>query len=217
MADHTVEITADGRCYRIDIGKRALFRGRDERIKLTRQQWELLRFFVERPQHSLLIKNELVANVWANNASVTDDAVSLAVKSLRRVLEDRRGDFIQTEHGQGYRFAGDIRRLSETETKLVAASGSSHEALEPLECMSSVEALGRAQRARPSASAAQHVGTLIGTFLTPLLEYAVIDRDPDLIAALVRRGANINNTDVTVENNLPPSPDALYHQNRSNS
>lgn len=197
MSEHIVEITADGRCYRLDIGRKALFRERDKRVRVTRQQWELLRFFVERPQHSLLTKNELVANVWAKNAAVTDDAVSLAVKSLRRVLDDRGGQFIQTEHGQGYRFAADIRRLSEITVNgdnPTSPVGSGASASTRLKCEP-----GAPTRSRPSARAMNYVDSLIGSFLTPVLESAVLERDSELITALVARGADINTSDVSYD------------------
>jgi DNA-binding winged helix-turn-helix (wHTH) protein len=197
MSEHIVEILADGRCYRLDIPRKALFRERDKRVRLTRQQWDLLRFFVERPQHSLFTKNELVENVWAKNAAVTDDAVSLAVKSLRRVLDDRDGQFIQTEHGQGYRFTADVKHLSGEQ----ALAQDTHRPIadEASEIEGAIFESKTPRRLQPSVSAIRYVDDLIVSFLTPVLESAVLQRDHDLIAALISRGADINTRDVSYD------------------
>lgn len=195
MTNDILEITADGRCYRLDIDKKALFRDHDKRVRLTRQQWDLLSFFVQNPRHKLHTKNDLVANVWAKNAAVTDDAVSLGVKSLRRVLDDKGGDFIQTEHGQGYRFVADVNRVAHKESQLTVSElwvpGDIEEFIRPF------THIQRKSKSIPCVSAVQFVDEMIGSYLTPMLEYAVIKNDHDLISALVKRGANINTTDVS--------------------
>jgi DNA-binding winged helix-turn-helix (wHTH) protein len=104
MSAHHIDITSGGRCYRLDLAGKSLYREKDERVRLSRQQWDLLNYFVEN-SGTLLSKDQLQENVW-NRIAVTDEAISLAVRALRRALKDNKDnpDFIETVHGQGYRF-----------------------------------------------------------------------------------------------------------------
>ena len=105
-----IEITSGGRSYVLDLSSEELFRGREERIPLTRQQWALLRYFVEN-NGRLIQKDELHGRHWAN-AAVTDEAISQAIRALRAALDDQHSrPLIQTVHGRGYRFAGDVKTV----------------------------------------------------------------------------------------------------------
>jgi DNA-binding winged helix-turn-helix (wHTH) protein len=101
------EITAGGRCYRLDRQAKAVFKEKAELHPVTPQQLQLLEFFVSQPQHTLITKAQLYEHLYGK-AAVTDDAVPLAVKSLRKALGP---GFIKTAHGVGYRLVADIRNF----------------------------------------------------------------------------------------------------------
>jgi DNA-binding winged helix-turn-helix (wHTH) protein len=111
------EITSGDSCFRLDVRTGELLRDNGERVSLTRQQWELLIYFLENPQ-TLLTKDDLQLNVW-KRAVVNDEAVSQAVRALRRALEDDKSEprFIATIHGRGYQFIANVEQIRANEHK----------------------------------------------------------------------------------------------------
>lgn len=111
MTNRNIEITAGGRSHCLDLRAQELYRDNEERVQLTRQQWDLLKFFVQNPR-TLLTKDDLLINVW-KRVAVNDEAISQAVRALRRALEDDNGEpsFIETAHGKGYRFVANVKHL----------------------------------------------------------------------------------------------------------
>jgi DNA-binding winged helix-turn-helix (wHTH) protein len=112
MAIDHIEITAGGRCYRLNVQAGQLYRERDKPVKLTPKQWDLLTYFIGNPG-TLLTKDRLCVNVW-KRAAITDEAISQAVRSLRGALKDDKEEplFIETDHGRGYRFIANVKHLS---------------------------------------------------------------------------------------------------------
>jgi DNA-binding winged helix-turn-helix (wHTH) protein len=108
-ATRYTEITAGGRCYRLDRGKKALFRDKTTLHHMTEQNLEVLEFFVASPSHTLITKSQLYDHLYGKKA-LTDGAVPLAVKSLRNVLGK---GFIEADHAKGYRFVADIKHFDE--------------------------------------------------------------------------------------------------------
>jgi len=107
VATRYTEITAGGRCYRLDRQAQAVFKEKTELHPVTPQNLRLLDLFVSQPKHTLITKAILYEYLYGN-ASVTADAVSLAVKSLRKALGP---GFITTDHGRGYRMVADVQHF----------------------------------------------------------------------------------------------------------
>ena len=80
-------------------------------IPLSRKAFELLGYLVSRPDQ-LVTKDDLLSAVWPD-VIVTDGALKVAVRELRKALDDdaRNPEYIETVHGRGYRF---IKKLSAT-------------------------------------------------------------------------------------------------------
>jgi predicted ATPase/DNA-binding winged helix-turn-helix (wHTH) protein len=94
--------------YWVDLEDERLWRGNSQ-IPLTPKAFAMLRYFLGHPNR-LLTKQALLKAVWPG-ITVTESEVKHFVHELRRGLADdpRRPTFIQTVHGRGYRYIGDIR------------------------------------------------------------------------------------------------------------
>lgn len=107
MTANEMKLVGGGRAFHLNLHTQELFRERQERIQLTRQQWNLLQVFIS-SNGALISRDALIAKVWGGKA-VTDDAISRAIKSLREALGDKGSQsFIATVHGRGYRFVAEI-------------------------------------------------------------------------------------------------------------
>ncbi|MDX1607418.1 MAG: winged helix-turn-helix domain-containing protein [Candidatus Competibacterales bacterium] len=86
--------------------ERLWYAGRE--IPLTPKLFALLHYLVTHPQR-LLTKQELENAVWPDT-SATDDVLKHRILELRQALGDdpERPRFIETVHGRGYRYIGDI-------------------------------------------------------------------------------------------------------------
>jgi Tol biopolymer transport system component/DNA-binding winged helix-turn-helix (wHTH) protein len=78
------------------------------RVHLTPKPFETLVVLV-RNQGITVEKQKLLDAVWKNTA-VTEDTLVKAIREIRRVIGDDKGNpkFIQTVSGEGYRFVGDV-------------------------------------------------------------------------------------------------------------
>ena len=111
MSHTRIEITSGGRTYLLDLASRELFREKEERVRLTNQQWELLRYLVENHQR-LISKDKLQEKIWKRSA-IGDETISQAIRSLRSALDDHLSrSLIVTEHGRGYRLMGDVKAIA---------------------------------------------------------------------------------------------------------
>ena len=110
-----VRIVNGGRAYRLDLSAQRLFRENDDNIPITTQQWELLCYFLKKPEE-LLTKEQLFEAIWPGQV-VSDDAIFRAVRLLRTALGDSATSpsFIETVHGRGYRFIAQIHEATSTE------------------------------------------------------------------------------------------------------
>lgn len=74
-------------------------------LKLTRTEFKLLSFMM---QHAgqLLSHNQILEAVWGPTYRDEVDSLRMYIRNLRRKLEEERGthQYIETEHGMGYRF-----------------------------------------------------------------------------------------------------------------
>ena len=93
--------------YWVDLEDERLWRGVTP-IALTPKGFAMLRFFLSHPNR-LVTKSALLEAIWPN-VTVTDNEVKHYVHELRRRLDDHptRPAFIETVHGRGYRFIGEI-------------------------------------------------------------------------------------------------------------
>jgi two-component system response regulator MprA len=86
---------------KLDASTREVFRG-DERLRLTRLEYELLAMFM-RHRRQALSRDQLCQQVWGYAFDGESNFVDVAIKDLRKKLEagDRRR-LIQTVRGYGY-------------------------------------------------------------------------------------------------------------------
>ncbi len=93
--------------FTLDLRQHALYRGQS-RLHLTSKPFETLAVLIEN-RGQTVSKQVLMDTAW-KDLFVTDDVLVKAVGEVRRVLEDDRGSpkFIQTVHGEGYRFIGEV-------------------------------------------------------------------------------------------------------------
>ncbi len=85
----------------INPGRHEVICGRTS-VELTASEFRLLQFLAQRPGW-VYTREQIVDGVKGEDYAVTDRAVDVQVVSLRRKL-GRRGDYIETVRGVGYRF-----------------------------------------------------------------------------------------------------------------
>jgi DNA-binding winged helix-turn-helix (wHTH) protein len=106
--------------YRLDADDACLWRGR-RRIPLTRLDAALLGYLASRPGR-LVTHAELLAALWPG-ITVSAGLLKVRVRRLRRVLRDRadRPRYIESVHGQGYRFIAGARPAAPRRPRAPAA------------------------------------------------------------------------------------------------
>ena len=85
----------------INPGRREVVCGRSS-VELTNSEFRLLHFLAQRPGW-VFTREQIVDGVKGEDYAVTDRAVDVQMVSLRRKL-GKRGDYIETVRGVGYRF-----------------------------------------------------------------------------------------------------------------
>ena len=87
--------------------RRAEVKRDGERIELSAKEFQLLRYFIEHREATLL-RDELLNEVWGYDAMPTTRTVDVHVAWLRQKLEPnpRYPQYILTIHGMGYKFVG---------------------------------------------------------------------------------------------------------------
>ena len=92
----------------LDTSRGLLRRGTDE-IRLEPRAFTLLCFLVEN-RDRVVSKDELVEKVWSGRF-ISDDAISTAMKTVRRALNDTGASqsAIRTMRGRGFRFVAPVR------------------------------------------------------------------------------------------------------------
>ena len=93
--------------YQLDLDNECLWCN-DQEIRLRPKLFLVLRFLVEHP-HRLLTLQEIMDGIWSDTY-VTMGLVKTYIRDLRRLLQDdpKTPCYIETRHGRGYRFIGDI-------------------------------------------------------------------------------------------------------------
>ena len=99
--------------FRLDVGRRALYRGQTQ-LALTSKSFDVLAVLVEHAG-SAVDKSTLLATVWCGVA-VEENSVAKAVSDVRRALGEGTQDprFVATLPGHGYRFIAPVTRVGET-------------------------------------------------------------------------------------------------------
>ena len=88
-----------------------------EEIPLRPKTFAVLRYLVEHPEQ-LVTKEELLDAVWAETV-VGEDALTGCMRDLRKVLGDeaRPPQYIETVHGRGFRFIGEVANSQQEEER----------------------------------------------------------------------------------------------------
>src|SRR5262245_29375700 len=86
-------------------------------IPLTHKSRELLQLFLKNPGR-VLTREDIVESVWPD-VSVTDDAIRFQVAELRKALDTKGEDFIQTVRGEGYRWEAAVRAAADRPVRSV--------------------------------------------------------------------------------------------------
>lgn len=109
--------------FRVDAEKETLLRA-GEAVALTPKAFQILLVLVRRNKE-LVSKDELMKAVWPDTF-VEEANLSRNIFMLRKALGERPEDhqYVLTVPGRGYRFAEDVRLVSEAEISIVAASHS---------------------------------------------------------------------------------------------
>lgn len=89
--------------FKLDVGARKLRDQSGKPVKLSPREYDLLAFFVQHRGEALK-RDRIMDQVWGYESRVTPRSVDRFVTSLRRILEDRPGEFIETVREFGYRF-----------------------------------------------------------------------------------------------------------------
>ena len=89
----------------VDPSARRVWRAGDE-VELTAREFDLLEFFVRRPNR-VLSKQDVLNGVWEYDFAGDPNIVEVYVSRLRRKLGGRQDCAIQTVRGIGYRLAPD--------------------------------------------------------------------------------------------------------------
>ena len=102
------EIEFDG--WRLDLVRRELRSAAGVVVNLSGGEFHLLRVLVERPGR-VLTRDQLLDLARGPTSEAFDRAVDVQISRLRRKLDDGSGrDPIRTIRGEGYMFAGQVRR-----------------------------------------------------------------------------------------------------------
>src|SRR3954447_25886418 len=96
--------------FRVDPVRRVLLRD-GEPVPITPKAFSILLALLERPGE-VVEKTELLEKVWPG-VFVTEANLTQNVFSLRKCLGEKANDnrYVVTVPGQGYQFAGDVRRI----------------------------------------------------------------------------------------------------------
>jgi len=108
LAGSTSEIEFDG--WRLDLVRRELRSAAGVVVNLSGGEFHLLRVLVERPGR-VLTRDQLLDLARGPTSEAFDRAIDVQISRLRRKLDDGSGrDPIRTIRGEGYMFAGTVRR-----------------------------------------------------------------------------------------------------------
>src|SRR5688572_24066604 len=102
--------------FRIDVTERVLLNQKGP-VSLTPKAFDLLLFLVENSGH-ILDKEELMKQIWPDSF-VEENNLAQNISTLRKVLDDGGGKFIQTVPRRGYRFAAEVSEALQEPPELI--------------------------------------------------------------------------------------------------
>ena len=88
---------------RISVGRHEVFYG-EEKIELTRKEFELLLYLAEN-KGMVMSRNQILGHVWGYDFDGETRTVDVHVRSLRQKL-GKAGEMLETVRGVGYRLRG---------------------------------------------------------------------------------------------------------------
>jgi DNA-binding winged helix-turn-helix (wHTH) protein len=93
--------------FRLELGNDQLWK-EDKTVPLRRKTSAVLRYLVDHPGQ-LVTKEQVLAAVWTGTY-VEEGALTICIAELRKALGDdaKTPRFIETVHGRGYRFIGQV-------------------------------------------------------------------------------------------------------------
>ncbi len=77
-------------------------------LKLTKTEFELLKFFISNP-NCIYTRKEIISNIWGKNNEVTERAIDTNITRLRKKLGEY-GDYLTTRLGYGYGFQEQLEK-----------------------------------------------------------------------------------------------------------
>lgn len=89
--------------FRLEPASRKLRNGTGESVKLSPKEYELLAFFLAH-RGEALSRDRIMDGVWGYDARVTSRSIDRFVTNLRKIIETRPGEHIETVREYGYRF-----------------------------------------------------------------------------------------------------------------
>ncbi len=109
----TIPRKIDFGSFHVDLDDARLWRGGDP-VHLTNKAFHVLQELLSRPGQ-LVTREKLLNTVWTR-AYVSDAALAVCVRELRRALQDdaREPHYIETVRGRGYRFVATVQPLDTT-------------------------------------------------------------------------------------------------------
>ncbi len=101
--------------FRLDAGKRMLFRGEADVMTVTSKVFDTLLYLVMH-RGMVIEKSELMSALW-NDTIVEENNLNKNISKLRRILGEKHGEnlFIVTIPGKGYQFVADVREIGRNE------------------------------------------------------------------------------------------------------
>jgi len=99
QSNYTKELNISG--IRLNPLTRRVFKNEKE-IKLTQKEFEILSYFMRRPER-VLSRQEILDHVWDYDFTTFSNLVDVKIKNLRKKI-DPRGKIIETIWNVGYRF-----------------------------------------------------------------------------------------------------------------
>src|SRR5262249_733327 len=113
--------------FRLDATDRVLLRN-GEVLPLTPRVFDTLLYLV-RHHGKVLGKDDLISAIWPDSF-VTENNLSQNISTLRHLLAERRGvnHYIVTVPGRGYRFAVDVRSVTDGQSAADTDKGADSDA-----------------------------------------------------------------------------------------
>src|SRR5215472_4560608 len=107
--------------FRLDVANASVRKGK-QAIPLTPKSFNVLQYLVERAGQ-LVTKDDLWRAVWPN-VTVTDGALTVCVREIRKALGDeaKTPRYIETVHRLGYRFIAPVSTPQVRQSKSVASN-----------------------------------------------------------------------------------------------